>query len=164
MKTIKMFLCIAGFALSTFCFGQLLSENRSDLVFYNSYYNLASNRMEHYVNQYPAIISSGDQFEAPVESKTFYVPIAFDMAVEEWMTTPFESTFFESDMQLETWMLSPFENSYSEEELSVESWMTRPFVAEEAYLELKEEKIEIEEWMTRPFECNKLNDSMVDSL
>lgn len=138
MKTIKIFLSIAGFALSTFCFGQLLSENHSDLVFYTSYYNLASNRVEHYVNQNPARISSGDHFEAPVEMKTFYVPIAYEMAVEEWMTTPFESTFYEADMQVESWMLSPFENSYYEEEISVESWMTRPFISEEAAFELKE--------------------------
>jgi hypothetical protein len=151
MKTIKILLGIAGFALSTFCFGQLHSESRRDLVFYNSYYNLASNRMEHYVDRKPTRISSGDYFEAPVESKTFYVPIAFDMAVEEWMTTPFESTFYEADIQLESWMLSPFENSYYEEDLVVEPWMTRPFESEESFIELLEEEIEVEEWMTRPF-------------
>jgi len=151
MKAIKILLSITGFALSTFCFGQLLSENRSDLVFYNSYYNQASNRMEHYVDRQPARIFSGDYFEAPVESKTFYVPIAFDLAVEEWMTTPFESTFYETDIQLESWMLSPFENSYYEDELVVEPWMTRPFVSDESCIEPLEEEIEVEEWMTRPF-------------
>ncbi len=50
MKTIKIFLSIVGFALSAFCFGQPNSESRSDLLFYASYYNSASNRMEHYVN------------------------------------------------------------------------------------------------------------------
>ena len=128
MKTIKIFLSIAGFALSVFCLGQLHSESRSDFLFYTSYYNLASMRMEHYVNPYPARINYGDHFEAPVLSKTFFVPIEYDMPVEEWMT-------------------KPFENSYYEEELVVESWMTEPFKS----LEEIEGEIGIEEWMSSPF-------------
>jgi hypothetical protein len=132
MKNIKIRLRIALFALSTFSFGQLLSENLSDLVFNTSYSDLASIRVEHYVERHPARIFSGDFFEAPAES-----------------------TFHQADMQLESWMLSPFENSYSEEELVVEPWMTRPFISDESYAEPLEEEIEVEEWMTRPFAADE---------
>ena len=127
MKTIIIFLSIAGFALSTFCFGQLPSQSSNDLLFYSSYYNLASNRVEHHVNQFPARNSSGDHFEAPVISKTFFVPIEFDMGIEAWMTEPFESNFYEEELQLESWMLSPFESNYYEEDIPIESWMTKPW-------------------------------------
>ena len=147
MKTIKIFLSIAGFALSVFCFGQLHPESPSDLLFYTSYYNLTSMRMEHYVNPYQARINYGDHFEATEMSKTFFVPVEYEMPVEEWMTKPFENSYYEEEMQLESWMLSPFENSYHEEELIVESWMTEPFES----LEEIEGEVEIEEWMTNPF-------------
>jgi hypothetical protein len=127
MKTIKIFLSIAGFALSTICFGQLISEDNNEVLFYTAYYNLASNRIEHQVTSLPEWHSSGDHFEAPVLSRTVFVPIEFDIAVEEWMTKPFESTYCEEDMKIESWMLSPFDSNYYEEELTVEAWMTAPF-------------------------------------
>ena len=148
MKTIKIFLSIAGVALSTFCFGQLPSQSSDDSLLYSSYYNLASNRVEHHVNQFPATNRYGDHFEDPVLTKTYFIPIEFDLEVEEWMTAPFESTYYEEELVLESWMLSPFENTYYEEELLIESWMTKPFGSDEITEELIEEEIEIEEWMT----------------
>jgi len=144
MKTLKIFLSIAGFALTSICFGQLFSQNNSDVLFYSSHYNLASNRMEHQVNQFPARTSSGDYFEAPIVSRTYFVPIEFDMSIEEWMTKPFESSFYEEELGLEAWMISPFENIFYEEDQVIEKWMTRPFDLDKEI----EEEIEIEAWMT----------------
>jgi len=143
MKTIKIFLSIAGFALTSICFGQLLSQNNSDVLFYTAHYNLASNRMDHRVDQYPARTTSGDHFEAPVFNRTYFVPAEFDMGIEAWMTKPFESNVYEEELQLEQWMISPFDCIYYEEDPPIEKWMTRPFESGE--------EIEIEAWMTTPW-------------
>jgi len=127
MKTIKIFLSIVGFALSTFCFGQQVSRNDSELLFYTAHYNMASNRMVHQITELPERPRSGDHFVTPVLSKTFYAPIEFDMPVEEWMTKPFESNYYEDEIKLESWMLSPFDSNYHEEDLKVENWMTHPW-------------------------------------
>ena len=151
MKTIKIILSITGVVLSTFCFGQLPSQSSNDVLFYSSYYNLASNRVEHHVNQFPAGNSYGDYFEAPVMNKTYFVSMEFDLEVEDWMTAPFENTYYEEELLLESWMLSPFENTYYEEELFIESWMTQPFGSDEISEEVSEEEIEVEDWMTTPW-------------
>jgi len=140
MKTIKIILSIAGFALTSICSIQLLSQNNNEVLVYSAHYNLASNRVEHRVEQFPARTTSGDYFEAPLVNRTYYIPIELDMDLEAWMTRSFESSFYEEDMQLESWMVSPFENIFFEEDPIIEKWMTRPF-------ELEEE-IEIEAWMT----------------
>ena len=140
MKTIKIILSIAGFAFTSICFGQLLSQNKSDVLFYSAHYNLASNRMEHQVNNYPARTTSGDHFEAPVSSRTYFVSLEFDLAIEEWMTLPFESGVYEEELQIESWMLTPFESNYYELDPIIEQWMTAPFESEE--------EIEIEAWMS----------------
>lgn len=140
MKTINIFLSIAGFALAGICYGQLPSQNNSELLFYSAQYNLASNRIEHHVNQYPARTTSGDHFEAVVLTRTFFVPIEFDMGIEPWMTLPFESSVYEEDLQLESWMESPFDCNYYELDPPVELWMTKPFESGE--------EIEVEPWMT----------------
>jgi hypothetical protein len=124
MKTIKIYLSIVGFALSGICFGQQLSQNNSDLLFYSSSYNLANNRMEHRIDPFPARSNSGDHFEAPHLSRTFYVPREFDMDIEDWMTKPFESDFYEEDPIIEVWMTKPFESDFYEEEIEIEAWMT----------------------------------------
>lgn len=125
MKTIKIILSIAGFALTTICFGQLLSENNDDLLYYSSYYNLASNRMEHRADQFPARTSSGDHFEVAHNSRLYFVPTDFDMGIEEWMTKPFESNYFEAELIIESWMTKPFEQKEEiEEEIEIEEWMT----------------------------------------
>jgi len=125
MKTIKIYLSIVGFALSSICFGQLLSQNNSDPLFYSASYNLSSNRMEHRVDPFPARSISGDHFEAPHLSRTFYVPREFDMDIEDWMTKPFESNFYEEDPIIEVWMTKPFEfDEEIEEEIEIEAWMT----------------------------------------
>lgn len=151
MKAIKIFLSFAGVVLGTFCFGQLPSQSSNDLLFYSSYYNLASNRVEHHVSQFPASNSFGDYFEAPVLKKTYFVSVEFDTGLEDWMTAPFESEYYEEELQLESWMLSPFENTYYEEEILIESWMTEPFGSDEISEEVIEEEVEIEEWMTTPW-------------
>ena len=143
MKTIKIYLSIVGIALSSICFGQLLSQNNSDALFYSASYNLSSKRMEHRVDPFPARSISGDHFEAPYLSRTFYVSREF-MDIEAWMAKPFESNFYEEDLLLEAWMVSPFESSYYEEDPIVELWMTIPFEFDEEI----EEEIEIEAWMT----------------
>jgi len=140
MKTIKIIFSIAGFALTSICFGQLLSQNNSDVLFYSAYHNLASNRIEHQVNQYPARTTSGDHFEAPVLSRTYFVPIEFDLGIEAWMTLPFESSVYEEELQIESWMVSPFESNYYEADPIIEQWMTAPFESGE--------EIEIEAWMS----------------
>ena len=143
MKTMKIFLSIAGFALTTICFGQLLSQNNSEILFYTAHYNTSIDRFEHQVHAFPGRTTSGDQFDAPLLSRTYYAPIESDILLEPWMTTPFESSFYEMDLQIESWMISPFENSYYESDLVIESWMTAPFASEE--------EIEIESWMTQPW-------------
>ena len=140
MKTIKIILSIAGFAFTSICFGQLLSHNKSDVLFYSAKYNLESNRMEHHVIKYPARTTSGDHFEAPVLSRTYFVPIEFDLGIEAWMTLPFESSVYEEELQIESWMVSPFESNYYEADPIIEQWMTAPFESGE--------EIEIEAWMS----------------
>ena len=82
MKTMKIFLSIAGFALTGICFGQLFSQDNSEILFYTAYYNAESNILEHQVTRSPAETKAGDYFEAPVLTRTYFVPIEFDMAVE----------------------------------------------------------------------------------
>jgi hypothetical protein len=127
MKTIKIFLSITGFALSTLCFGQQVSQNDSEPLFYTAHYNVASNQMVHQITELPERPRSGDHFETKVLRRTYFAPIKFDMPVEEWMTKPFESNYYEDEIQLESWMLLPFESNYHEEELKVETWMTSPW-------------------------------------
>lgn len=121
MKTIKIFLSIAGFAFTTICFGQLVSRNNCDMQFYSAYFNSTSNRFQHRVNEYPARTTSGDHFEAPEITRTYFVSTETDMAIESWMTTPFESSVYEEDLQIESWMSAPFKSG---EEIEIETWMT----------------------------------------
>lgn len=140
MKTIKIFLSVAGFTLTSICFGQLFSRNNDDMLFYTAYYNSTNDRFEHLVNKYPARTTSGDHFDEPVINKTYYASEDYDLDIELWMTRPFESNLFEEDLQIESWMVAPFESCYYETEVPIEPWMTAPF-------ELDKE-IEIEPWMT----------------
>lgn len=143
MKTLKIFLIIAGFAFSGICFGQLQSGNNSEVLFYSAHYNLAHNRIEHQLNEYPARTTSGDNFEAPVFARAYYVPANIDLSLEAWMTLPFESSFYEEDIRIESWMESPFNDVYYDMDLPLEPWMTKPFESGE--------EIEIEDWMTTPW-------------
>lgn len=146
MKTIKIFLSVAGFAITSICFGQLLSKNNNEVLFYTSYYNLESNRLEHQINQFPSMDIAGDHFNTPVLSRTYFVPIEYDLAVEPWMTSSFESSYYEEDIQLEAWMESPFDCSYYEADLEVEAWMESPFDCD-----YYEADLEVEAWMTTPW-------------
>lgn len=144
MKTTLIILSIAGFALSTICFGQLPVHNDDDLLFYTAYYNQANNRMEHRVEQFLLRSTSGDQFDITSISRTYFVPTDFDMSIEAWMTLPFESSVYEEEVLLESWMISPFESNYYEADLIIEEWMCKPFESDEDL----DEEIEVEAWMT----------------
>jgi len=149
MKTIKIFLSIAGFALTTFCFGQLLTGNNHNTPDYSAYLNSYNNRIEHWVYRYPASITGGDHFDVPLINRNYFLPLENDLEVEPWMTSPFESSMYEEDLRIESWMTAPFESNYYEKELAVESWMTAPF--ESNYYE---KELAVESWMTAPFESN----------
>ena len=144
MKTIKIFLSIAGFALTTICFGQLLTGYHQDTPEYTAYINSYNNRIEHLI--YPVSITGGDHFEVPLINSYYFLPLDNDLEVETWMTSPFETGYFEEDIPIESWMTHPFETSYYEEEIPIEPWMTSPFKT--SYYE---EEIPIEPWMTHPW-------------
>jgi hypothetical protein len=147
MKTIKILISVAGFALSTICFGQLLSSDNNEIINYTAFYNSYSSRLEHMLDIYPARSTAGDHFEAPLIKRTYFTAFEYDLEVEPWMTAPFETSVYEEPLQMESWMLSPFESGYYETELSIESWMTTPF---NPGIDADEE-IEIEPWMTAPW-------------
>jgi len=128
MKSFKIILSIVGIALTSITFGQLLSQSDGSILFYTVAYNSTNNRLEHQLN------------EAPLAARTYYGPMETDMVVESWMTTPFESNYYEAEPSIESWMTTPFESKYYEEEPIIELWMTVPFDLDE--------KIEVEEWMT----------------
>ena len=143
MKTIKIFLSIAGFALTTISFGQLLERNQDDVLLYSAYYNSTENRFEHRLHPYSARNLPGDRFNEPVITRTYFALDENNISIEPWMTAPFESSLNEEEIMIESWMLSPFESNYFEDDLVVEPWMTAPF-------ELDDE-IQVEEWMTEPW-------------
>lgn len=78
-------------------------------------------------NQAKEIIQSVDdvnfQMVIPVENS-----IEEHLAIESWMTTPFESNTAEQEMVSESWTTDLFENNIAEEEMVIESWMTTPFL------------------------------------
>ena len=151
MKTMKIFLSIAGFAITSLCCGQLFSQNNSDVLFYTAYYNLSSNSLEHHINPYPARTIAGDYFDAPSLTRTYFVLIDYDISVEAWMTEPFESNYYEEDIQIEAWMELPFDCAYFETGPEVEEWMTRPFTYSEQKTDVTEEDIPVEAWMKSPW-------------
>ena len=151
MKTIKIFLIIVGFGITGLCFGQLLSENNDDVLYYTAYYKASSNSLEHHVTSTPVRTRHGDYLDAPLFSRTYFVPMEYDIPVEDWMTKPFESSYYEEEMKIESWMLSPFDCSYFEKDLEVETWMTRPFIVSQQTEEMIEEEIQIESWMSTPW-------------
>lgn len=152
MKTMKIILSIVGFAVTGLCCGPLFSQNNSDILFYSAYYNTGENRLEHRINQLPPTNIAGDHFNTPHISRTYFVPIDNDLALEPWMSKPFENTYHEAEMQIESWMITPFENSYLEADMELELWMTRPFESSMAEALLySEDDLPLEEWMTKPF-------------
>ena len=152
MKTMKLFLSIVGFAVTGLCCGPLFSQNNSEVLFYSAYYNTSDNRLEHRINQLPPTNIAGDNYNTPVLSRTYFVPIAYDLALEAWMSSPFEDSYAEEALEIESWMSSPFENTYYEEAMDIELWMTRPFESSITEAELySEDDLPVEEWMTKPF-------------
>ena len=144
-----MILSIVGIALTSITFGQLLSQEEGGMLFYRLSYNSASDRLEHYLSEVPERRASGDQFDAPLNSIIFFEPMEREMDVENWMTLPFETDYYEEELSVEDWMTVPFETDYYEEELSVEDWMTVPFETD-----YYEEELSVEPWMTEPFEIS----------
>ena len=130
MKTIKTILSIVGVALTTITFGQLLSQTDGRILFNTVAFNSVNNRLEYCLYQ----------FEAPMAARTYFVPVETAMAVESWMTAPFETNYYEVEPFIESWMVSPFECNFYEIEPSIESWMTVPFDSGD--------EVEVEEWMT----------------
>ena len=149
MKTIKIILSIAGFATTSFCFGQLFSQNNDEELYYTAYYDISNNRMENHIDHFPAQNARGDYFDVPVLSRTYFVPIEYDIPVESWMTRPFESNYYEQEILVESWMKAPFESNYYEAALEVESWMYSPFTLNEQTDEVMDEEIEVEDWMSK---------------
>ena len=143
MKTIKIFLSIAGFALTTISFGQLLNRDNQDIILYSAYYNSTVNRFEHRLHPYTAMNTPGDRFEEPVVKRTYFAASEYNFGIEPWMTLPFESNVYEEEPMIEAWMLSPFESIYYEADPVIEPWMTAPFESGD--------EIEIETWMTTPW-------------
>ena len=121
MKSYKIILSIVGFALTSITFGQLLSQSDGSILFYTVAYNSTNNRLEHHLSEFPERRAYGDKFEAPLAARTYFGPMETDMVVESWMTTPFESNYYEVDHFIELWMTVPF---YSEDKIEVEEWMT----------------------------------------
>lgn len=146
MKTFRIILSIAGIALTSISFGQLLSQSDEGILFYKVAYNSINDRLEHHLEEYPDKRAYGDHFESSLASRTYFAPMETDLVVEEWMTTPFESNYFEVEPFIESWMISPFDCDYYEVDPFIESWMMSPF--ESNYYEV--DPI-IESWMTRPF-------------
>ena len=157
MKTIKIILSTAGFVTSSFCFGQLVSLNDNEELYYTAYYDISTNRLEHHIDHFPARSETGDYFEIPLLSRTYFVPIEYDIPVEPWMTAAFDDDFYEPDIPVEPWMTEPFGDSFYEPDIPVEPWMTEPF-GDSFY----EPDIPVEPWMTKPFTLGGLDEEVMD--
>ena len=142
-------LSIVGVALTSITFGQLLSQSDGGILFYTVAYNATNNRLEHHLDEYPEKRAYGDRFEIPMAARTYFSPMEADIALESWMTAPFESDYYEVEPFIESWMTIPFESNYYEVEPFIESWMTVPFECN--YYEVEPF---IESWMTRPFDSD----------
>ena len=140
MKSFKIILSIVGLALTSITIGQRLSQSDGSILFYTVAYNATNNRMEHRLDEFPETRAYGDCYDVPLAARTYFGPMETDLTVESWMTTPFESNYYEVEPFLESWMTIPFESNYYEVEPVIESWMTVPFDLDE--------EIELEEWMT----------------
>ena len=149
MKTFRIILSIAGLALTSITFGQLLSHNDDGILSNKLAYNSMNVSLEHHLYEYPYKSVHGDRFESSMAARTYFAPMETEPALEEWMTSPFESNYYEVEPFIESWMTTPFESNYYEVEPFIESWMTTPF--ESNYYEVEPF---IESWMTRPFDLD----------
>ena len=150
MKIIRIILIIVGVALTSITFGQLLSQTDGGILFYRVAYNSSNMRMEHHLDEFPNRRAYGDHFESSMAARTYFTPMETHVEVESWMTSPFESNYFEVEPFVESWMTSPFESNYYEVEPKVESWMTSSF--ESNYYEAEPM---VESWMTAPFDLDE---------
>jgi len=158
MKTIRIFLSFALFALATVSFGQRtymmerLFPNRNQQVAHlTADRHAANSQIEIWTHDPQGRASkkvSYDIHEAPVVARTLYVEqveILYEenLRIEAWMTTPFKSSVAEEELNIESWMIAPFKSKNFEKRLKIESWMTAPFEAGEF--------IEMESWMYSPW-------------
>lgn len=159
MKIFRTTLIILGVALTSITFGQLLSQNDEGILFYTLSYNSDNMRLEHRLDEFPERNAHGDHFDVPLAARSYFKPMETGIAMESWMTNPFESNYYEVEPFVESWMTAPFESKYYEKGPKLESWMSTPF--ETNYYEVEpfieswmtvpfdlEEKVEVEEWMT----------------
>ena len=149
MKTAKIALSILGVTLATLAFGQLLSEHETkkatdlamtrileaqdEVLFYTAVYNAENGRTLHQVNHKPDPKTSSPIYITPLESRTYFARKVEAMyeeipVVEDWMTTPFESSLEDSELRIEDWMITPFEIEIPEEALEIEPWMSSEWI------------------------------------
>ena len=158
MKTIRIFLSFALFALATVSFGQhtymmeRLFPNRNQQVAHlTADRHTVNSQIEFWTHDpqgWASKKASYNIYEAPVVARTLYVEqieILFEenLLIEAWMTTPFKSSVAEEELNIESWMIAPFKSKNFEKRLKIESWMTAPFEAGEF--------IEMESWMYSPW-------------
>lgn len=159
MKIVKTILIILGIALTSISFGQVIPQNQGGVLFYTLAHNSDNMRLEHRLDEFPERHAYGDRFDVPIAARTYFRPMETEIAVESWMTNPFETDYYEVEPIIESWMTAPFESNYYEEDPFIEPWMTTPF--ETNYYEVEpfieswmivpfdlDEEIEVEEWMT----------------
>ena len=102
MKTTKLFLSIALFALTVISFG---NTNETDNIDFEN---------EMIMESWMTVPFHSDEN---------------DLVVENWMTVPFQNICLEEELIVENWMTSPFGLGSELEALVLESWMSTPFEA-----------------------------------
>lgn len=126
MRLIRIYIIAALVSLGT-----LLSGQAFQVEYITTGYHHRTDRFERFFNRLAerSELVDGNGYGEPVVCMSF--------VVSEY------NIVYEEELAVEDWMASPFDWVLQEEELAVESWMTRPFELEG--------DIEIEPWMTGPF-------------
>ena len=145
MRIIKIYFIAVLISLGT-----LLSGQAPHVEYITTGYHHTPGTFERFFNRLAERSErmDGNGYGEPVVCMSFVVNddnIVYEkeLAMEDWMTTPFDWGLQEEELAVESWMEAPFESGILEPELAVEDWMTRPF-------ELDGD-IEIESWMTSHF-------------
>ena len=145
MKTTKYIFSIGLIALTTISLGQrsyVLEQffpEEGPRPYFANERDIEKSRIEIWTHNLHNRISkktTWDLYENPVVAHSFTVErvdVVYEeeLAVEKWMTTPFETGLGEEELYIESWMTQPFYDLVAEEELNVESWMTIPFEVDE---------------------------------
>ncbi|MCK4747147.1 MAG: hypothetical protein KAT15_08935 [Bacteroidales bacterium] len=124
MKTTKIIISITLVALTVISFGQmssvkerLFSKHNADVVYYTADYQAENSRIENWMFDLRSWASNKITREAN-EAPALYRTINVDQA----------DVVFEEELALESWMTAPFERGIVEEALTIESWMTTPWI------------------------------------